>query len=145
MPLPCIFFFSYPTIWLCFWVEILRKASWSFFHALWFIMLFFLNNLRCWTMVKFLSLVLPFSISLIQSNVLWFSIKSQLSWINLNFFPFIMEAGVSVGGKDVKQVGDSLLIFTVDIVSGSKVRYMQLVNCYKNLIRMLFISLTQLY
>ena len=26
--------------------------------------------------------------------------------------PFIVEAGVSVGGKDVKQVGDYLLILT---------------------------------
>lgn len=27
--------------------------------------------------------------------------------------PFIVEAGVSVGGKDVKQVGASLLILTL--------------------------------
>lgn len=32
--------------------------------------------------------------------------------------PFIVEAGVSVGGKDVKQVGDSLLILTVNIDLG---------------------------
>lgn len=32
--------------------------------------------------------------------------------------PFIVEAGVSVGGKDVKQVGDSLLIMMVNIDLG---------------------------
>lgn len=35
--------------------------------------------------------------------------------------PFIVEAGVSVGGKDVKQVGHSFLILYVELVFGSQV------------------------
>lgn len=36
--------------------------------------------------------------------------------------PFIVEAGVSVGGKDVKQVGDSLLILMVNIDGINKLK-----------------------